>query len=250
MNRFLAGILFLALSVAAFAQHDSKAPAEPTAATKAAEEHAQTPTEHETSQAANGKAQAGESKGDSLHETERKLKQSAGVAKLGALLGIKDVKTAYWIFTIVNFLILFFAIGRAARKKLPGMFRSRGESIQRSMEEARKSGTEAQARLSDIETRLARLDAEIASIRANAEEQGRTEEQRLLAATEDEKKKIVEAAEQEIAAASAAAQRELKQFVAGLAISLAEKKIQVNESADQELVRRFAQGLGGRGGNA
>jgi F-type H+-transporting ATPase subunit b len=174
------------------------------------------------------------------------------VKKFGSLIGIKDAKTAYWVFTFLNFAILAIAIIIPAKKALPGMFRSRNASIQKSIEDARKASAEAHARLSAIQERLGRLDAEIAAIRSTAEEQGRAEEQRLLAVTEEEKKKILRSAEQEIASASATAQRELKQFAAELAVSLAEKKISVSESADRNLVREFTQSLGNgtRGGKA
>lgn len=197
-------------------------------------------------------AAAGEAKEGENEDAEAALKESAMVKKFGSLLGIKDPKTAYWVFTILNFAILAIAIMIPAKKVLPGMFRSRNASIQKSIEDARKASAEANARLSSIQERLGRLDAEIATIRSTAEEQGRAEEQRLLAATEEEKKKIVQSAEQEIAAASASAQRDLKNFAAELAVSLAEKKISVSESADRNLVREFTRSIGDgtRGGKA
>ena len=62
----------------------------------------------------------------------------------------------------------------------------------------------------------------------------------MPAATEEEKRKIVQSAEQEIAAASNAARRDLKQYTAELAVSLAEKKIAVNEATDKILVGDFS----------
>ena len=41
----------------------------------------------------------------------------------------------------------------------PGFFRTRGESIRASLEEARRSSAEARTRLGDIESRLGRMDA-------------------------------------------------------------------------------------------
>jgi F-type H+-transporting ATPase subunit b len=138
------------------------------------------------------------------------------------------------------------------KKLLPGLFSARSTSIQKSIEDARKASAQANTRLSEIESRLGRLDAEIASIRSSAEQQAKTEEERLRASTEEEKNKIVQAAEQEIAAAQSAAQRELKQFVAQLAVSLAEKKISVNDNTVRELVRSFTNDLGNdaKGGRA
>lgn len=180
-------------------------------------------------------------------DAEEGLKKSAAVQKFAGWLGIKDLTTAYWIFTVINFAILAFALVAGWRKLTPGLFKSRSLTIQQAIADARKASEEAQSRLSSIESRLQQMDGEIASIRASSEQQAKAEEERLRASAEEEQKKIVQAAEQEIAAAGAAAQRELKQFVAQLAVSMAEKKIQVSESADRTLVRAFTQDLSGKG---
>lgn len=233
----------------AFSQEAPKA-TEPAPAAKSTE--AQSEPKPEAEKGAEHEAAATEKKEGESEDAEAALKESAMVKKFGSLLGIKDPATAYWVFTFINFGILAIALGAGIKKVLPGLFRSRTASIQKSIEDARKASTEANARLSAIQERLGKLDAEIGTIRSTAEEQGRAEEQRLLAATEEEKKKILQSAEQEIAAAAASAQRDLKNFAAELAVSLAEKKISVSESADRNLVREFAQSLGSgtRGGKA
>ena len=233
----------------AFAQEAPKA-TEPAPAAKSTE--AQSEPKPEAEKGAEHESAATEKKEGESEDAEAALKESAMVKKFGNLLGIKDPATAYWVFTFINFGILALALGAGIKKVLPGLFRARTASIQKSIEDARKASTEANARLSAIQERLGKLDAEIATIRSSAEEQGRAEEQRLLAATEEEKKKILQSAEQEIAAASASAQRDLKNFAAELAVSLAEKKIAVSESADRNLVREFTQSLGNgtRGGKA
>jgi len=73
---------------------------------------------------------------------------------------------------------------------------------------------------------LARLDAESPSFATAAEADFSVEEQRIKAAAEQDAKHVIASAEQEIAAASRSAQRELKSFVADLAVGLAEEKIQ------------------------
>jgi F-type H+-transporting ATPase subunit b len=227
----------------AFAQ-EHPAQVEPAPEAKSAE--AQSEPQHEAEQGA--ERAAGEEKHEGSEDAEEALKQSSMVRKFGSWLGIKDPGTAYWVFTIINFAILALAIIVPLKKVLPGMFRNRNTSIAKSIEDARKASAEANTRLSEIEGRLGRLDAEIASIRSIAEQQARAEEERLRASTEEEKNKIVQTAEQEIAAASASAQRELKKFVADLAVTLAEKKIRLDESTDRHLVRAFTQELGNGAG--
>jgi F-type H+-transporting ATPase subunit b len=247
----LTALIIIALMSGSFARHyafaqEHPAQVEPAPESKSTE--AQAEPKHEAEQGAEHGAAASEGKHEGGEDAEEALKQSAMVKKFGSWLGIKDPGTAYWVFTVINFAILAITIIVPTKKVLPGLFRNRNTSIAKSIEDARKASVEANARLSEIEGRLGRLDAEIASIRSTAEQQARTEEERLRASTEEEKNKIILAAEQEIAAASASAQRELKQFVADLAVSLAEKKIRLDESTDRHLVRAFTRELGNGSG--
>jgi F-type H+-transporting ATPase subunit b len=151
---------------------------------------------------------------------------------------------AYWLCFVINFAIIFFFLASLMRKKLPGFFRGRTAAIQKGIEEARKMSEEARQRLSEVEGRLSRLDADIASMRGEADQNARAEEQRLQAASEEERKRIVTSAEQEISMAANAARRDLKTYAAELAVNLAEKKIRVEQDADQALVREFTARLG------
>ncbi|MBI2683372.1 MAG: ATP synthase F0 subunit B [Acidobacteriales bacterium] len=223
-----------------------------------AQEHAQPAqpgqeaTAQPTAPSAEGANAAGheEKKEAGEEDVEEAMKHSSVVKKFGEFLGIKDVNTAYWVFTLLNFAILAGALGKVLMKIVPASFRSKKETIQRSLEEARQASAEAGARLTDIESRLSRIDQEIVSIRAGAEQSAQAEEVRLKAAAEEETRKIVASAEAEIAAAAANARRDLKQYAAMLAIQLAEKQIVVNEATDKRLVNDFAQGLNaGKGGN-
>jgi F-type H+-transporting ATPase subunit b len=81
-------------------------------------------------------------------------------------------------------------------------------------------------------------------MKRGAEDNAKAEEQRLLAATEEERRRIVTSAEQEIETAANAARRELKAYVADLAVHLAEKKIRVDKDTDEGLVRAFTAQMG------
>jgi F-type H+-transporting ATPase subunit b len=81
-------------------------------------------------------------------------------------------------------------------------------------------------------------------MRSEAEESARAEQQRLLAAGEEERRRIVSSAQQEIDMAANAARRELKGYATELAVDLAEKKIRVDQSSDEALVRDFTARLG------
>ncbi len=136
---------------------------------------------------------------------------------------------AYWLCIGLNFAVIFFAIAGLLRKILPGYFKGRTTTIQKGIEEARKMSEDARRRLAEVEGRLSRLDADIAAMQREADENAKAEEQRLLAAGEEERRRIVASAEQEIEMAANTARRELKAYVAELAVQLAEKKIRVSQ---------------------
>jgi len=73
---------------------------------------------------------------------------------------------------------------------------------------------------------------------------GRGREERLRAAAEEDKRKMMEAAESEIAAMARNARNDLKSFAASLAVDIAARKIKVDDSTDQALVRQFVGNLG------
>jgi F-type H+-transporting ATPase subunit b len=174
------------------------------------------------------------------------FKHSATVRWLAGVTGLTPF-TAYWVFVGLNFAIVIVLLTLLMKSKVPAAFRARTESIQEGIAEARKASEEAQRRLSDIESRLARLDTEIAAMAAAAETEAQKEAARIQAAAEEDKRKVVAAAEQEIVAATRLARTELRAYVSELAVTLAEKRIQVNASTDRELVRAFLDQLGKNG---
>ncbi len=177
------------------------------------------------------------------HGENEEFKQSPSVRLLARLTGM-SLQHAYWLAVLLNFAVIAGAVLWISRSKLPGVFRERTGSIQRAMEEARRTSEEANRRLSEIEARLARLDSEIGSMRATAEQEVAAEEARIQAAAEEDTRKVVEAAEQEIAAAAKLARRELKTYAAELAVSLASQQLRIDNETDQALVRSFSEQLG------
>lgn len=175
-------------------------------------------------------------------DEEAQFKYSPMVQKLANATGLSK-EAAYWVFLSINFAVVAGFILWGIKKKAPAAFRDRTAMIKRQLEEARAASEEANRRLSDIEGRLAKLDGEIAEMRATADKDSASEEQRLRAAAEEDKKKIVTTAEQEIASAAKMARGELKKFAAELAVGLAEKKIEVSPQTDQALVRNFTDHL-------
>lgn len=181
---------------------------------------------------------AGEEK-DSMDE----FKHSASVGLISRITGL-SLQNSYWLGMIINFAVIVALVIWAGRKYLPSMFRNRTEGIQRAMQEAQKASAEARQKLTEIESRLMKLDQEIGRMREAAEKEGAAEVARIKAAAEEDARKIIASAEQEISAAGKAARRQLTAYAADLAVTLAKKQIHIDPATDQSLVRDFAGQLG------
>jgi F-type H+-transporting ATPase subunit b len=182
---------------------------------------------------------------ESGQETDpaHQLRNSPAVKWIAKTTGMSN-SSAYQFCVLLNFSVVAFLILYFLRKKLPGFFKARNESLRARIDEARKTSEEARRRLQEVEGRLSRLDVEITAMRQEADDNAAAEEKRLMADAENERRRIVATAEQEISAAANNARRELKAYAAELAVDLAGKKIRVGQDADRELVRAFTSQLG------
>jgi F-type H+-transporting ATPase subunit b len=180
-----------------------------------------------------------------LEEDETKeYRQSDSVKKVGALLGLSPENSAM-AFEVFNFVVMALLLGWVIAKNLPKTFRNRSSAIQKDLVDARIATEEAGLRLSGVEARLAKLDDQIADLRAQAEKDSALDEQRIKASVEEEKQKIIAAAEQEIASATTQARRDIQRYAAELAIEQAARKLVVTAETDRLLVQGFARRLTG-----
>jgi F-type H+-transporting ATPase subunit b len=198
---------------------------------------------HDTEQIPAGSTRTEEGREHAEEDPHAQFKESASVKAIAKATGL-SVTQAYWASVVLNFAIIAGLFYLLLRTRLPQSFRERTRAIQQNIEESRKASEEANRRLSDIEGRLPRIDAEITGLRSSADREAAAEEERIRAAAEADKQKVIRAAEQEIAAAARAARSELKAYAAELAVTLAEKRIEVDAAADQALVRAFTDQLG------
>jgi F-type H+-transporting ATPase subunit b len=219
---------------------------QPTGSPAASPNAPQTPSKQEVKKSENpgfGQQLARETREAAGEEDDTAaFKNSPSVVFLARVTGL-DLRHAYWLAVLLNFVVIAAVLFWAGRKYLPGAFRARTVAIQQAMEEARRASEDANRRLADVEVRLAKLGDEIAGMKAAGEKDLLAEEARIKAASEEDAKKIVESAEQEIAAAAKAARRDLTAYAADLAISLAKKQIHVDAATDSSLVRSFADRL-------
>jgi F-type H+-transporting ATPase subunit b len=208
-------------------------------------DHAATAQPSQQKPAASGERSAGqelaeESREAAGEEENAQFKYSPSVRTLARFTGLSPVE-AYWVLLSLNFAVVAISILWLAKSKLLSFFKIRNETIRMSMEEARRTSADAQARLGDIEVRLSRIDAEISEMRVAAEREGVREQERIRAAAEEDKAKILATVDQELAAARRVAERSLKAYAAALAVELAERRIQIDPETDRRLVRRFAE---------
>lgn len=177
-------------------------------------------------------------------DANEEYRHSATVRALGAKLGM-NAEQAATTFTVLNFVVLAILVGWFLLKTLPKTFRDRSSAIQKHLVDARTATEEASARLNSVESRLGKLDEQIAAMRAQAEKDAALDEQRIKAAVEDDKQKILKSAEQEIATATVQARKQLQQYAADLAIEQAARKLVVTAETDRLLVQDFARRLTG-----
>jgi len=172
------------------------------------------------------------------------FRHSASVKAIGAKFGLNPEQAAT-AFSILNFIVLAILVGWFLIKNLPKVFRDRTSALQKHLVEARSASEEASARLSGVEARLAKLDEQIAAMRAQAEKDIVHDEQRIKASIEEEKQRILAAAEQEVSSATAQAHRQLKQYAADLAIEQAAHKLAISAETDRLLIQDFVRRLAG-----
>jgi F-type H+-transporting ATPase subunit b len=176
--------------------------------------------------------------------SDEQYRHSATVEWLAKIMHV-NTETAAKIFEDFNSGVLIFFILYFLVPYLLKTFRTRTETIQSQIVDARSATEQANSRLTAVEARLAHLDEEVESIRRQAEADTAGDEQRIHQALEEERKRIIESAEHQIDAASAAAQRELKKFAAELAIDRATQGIHLSAEADRILVSSFGKNLAG-----
>ncbi len=210
----------------------------------AAQESAQSSpqsAEHGTTASDPSSTDANAGIGEILAKTTEQAAHTA--EKWGSSLGIGP-KTSFSLSIGFNFLALFAFCYVLMKSKVPQAFRERTAAIQKGIKEAQAASADAARRLSDIESRLNKMDQEVAEIRATAEREAAAEEARIRQAAEDDKQKVIQTAEAEIEAIARNARRELKGYAASLAVDLASRELQIDDSTDHALIREFASQLG------
>jgi F0F1-type ATP synthase membrane subunit b/b' len=149
-----------------------------------------------------------------------------------------------------KFLNLFLFIGVLVyflRRPLSESLVARREAIRRDLMRAQDERNAAQAKLQEVEARLARLNAEVEAVRAQAQQEAAAERERIERATEEEMRKLREQARREIESAGKLARQELRRRAAEESVRLAEEMIRrdMRPEDDARLVGEYVEELGG-----
>jgi len=145
--------------------------------------------------------------------------------------GLELWKFVNLLVFIVCALYLHRRFGRPIREAL----RSRGEGIKRELLRAREERDQALAKLGEVESRFANLDAEVARVKEKARAEAEAEKQRIAAATGEEIAKTREQAKREIEAAGKAARHELRRFAAEESVRIAEELLEREMSPEDDV---------------
>ena len=152
------------------------------------------------------------------------------------------------VFRWLNFAIVAGVLGFVIRKRMLPALRKRAAGIRRAIAEGGEATAEAEKELRSIEARLARLDQEVAAMRAAAQRESAVEATRIRGLAREESAKIERAARAEMEAAERSARIELRRMAAHLTVSRAESFIreQINAATRAVLFRSFLADLGRR----
>lgn len=146
-----------------------------------------------------------------------------------------------------NLLLFILLLAYFLRRPLSEAFRARREGIRRELMRAQEEKTAALAKLEEVEARLARLDTEVTSLRAQSSREAADERERIRQATEAEIQKLREQSRREIESAGKAARQELREFAAEQSVRLAEEMIRqdIRPEDDTRLINLEIEELGG-----
>jgi F0F1-type ATP synthase membrane subunit b/b' len=125
------------------------------------------------------------------------------------------------IFRWLNFALVFGGIAFLIAKNGGAFFSANARAISASIREGTAAKQEADRQLHEVETKIARLDQEVAGLQESAKRDSVAETERLNASGQAEIEKIQIAARAELGSTERAAKQELRALAASLAVERA-----------------------------
>jgi len=148
---------------------------------------------------------------------------------------------------LFNLLLFVAIVTYILRRPLSEALRERREGIRRELMRAQEERNAALGKLAEVESRLAKLDADVEAIRVQAKREADEERLRIERSAEEDSRKLREQARREIENASKLARHELRRYASEQSIRIAEDVVRRNINADDDtrLVSDYVKDLGG-----
>jgi F-type H+-transporting ATPase subunit b len=144
-----------------------------------------------------------------------------------------------------NFVILFGSLAFLLKKPMGEFFRTRQNDITGGLKKAEDAQTSAQARMDEIERRLAHVSAEVAALSTETQKESLVDRERILADAKREVERIVAQSRDEIERVARTVERDIKEHVADLVIDRAGNTLRTEMTQDDQkrIVVRFIEKL-------
>jgi len=142
------------------------------------------------------------------------------------------------IWKFLNLAIFTSAGIYVLRKPISAALSARGQAIKQEIVAAQTEREQALARVSEAEDLLSRADEHVSAIHKQAQQEAKTEKDRLAAAALIEIEKLKQQAQRETEAADKLARKELRQFLAQRSVELARESVrgQIRPEDDTALI--------------
>ena len=148
-----------------------------------------------------------------------------------------------WIWQLANLVAFLGVLGYFVARPLAQAFRRRQEAVEERIVQARKQREEAARLETEIHERMARLDRELADVRARGLSEGEAARTALIQRADEEADRVRREAEEEIARRLAFATHELRRVAADLTAAAAIEKVST-VITEEDRRRLLAESLG------
>lgn len=144
---------------------------------------------------------------------------------------------------LINLAIFLTVLYLLLRKPTREFFRQRLASVRETLDKAAREKQAATAKMSELDARLNRLDADLREIEAQSDREAAAERARMDAEAKRDMEKIREMAAREVENAKQVALADLRAFAATTAVDLAEQMIrrELTPADDAKLVARVGE---------
>lgn len=133
--------------------------------------------------------------------------------------------TLDFLSKVINFLILFGGLAFVARKPVKAMLAKRTADVGENIRQAETGRTEAEARAESSRAKAAGLEDEVRGLKADADEAGHREAERIARAATEEAERLKKFTRQELEEQTRRSVGELKAYAAAKATDLARERI-------------------------